>query len=698
MKLFRYIVFVCLSALALSGCKESGMGVDGDMGAVQFGVNTDPRADLYSVSTKSVEADPVYSLKIFKGSKEVAFYEDYTKIEKLTLAAGKYKFVVEGGKDNAVAIDEPYFKGEQDVFIVAGQTADVVITAKLANVRLSVEMSQIIKDNFKDYSFTVRGLELTKTMIEQGKSLFVSAEITEFNWMLKVVNNQDSESAFGRSVTNVVPRSHYHFRFDVDNSAGLEDGSAILNLTVDNSLTLIEEDINISLEKKEIPSFVYDNSSIVLGQQVVVNEIKRGANFKVNIKTVAGLKELKVRHASEALDLMDVERMFFPSSAPLEQAQKLHDKGIDWSALGGTMSSSIDFSVLANSAALGEYRFYITVVDNENQSVDCVVDFVVLPDQDHITKPAVYGAKYADFNGEWCTLEVPDGLTFQYRSENEEQWSEVAPENIVMGKGKAFSARVKGLIPLTKYFVRTYAPSSQKQGQEVDFTTFDAPEIPNMSFEESYWSGGYWYPNASGGNSYWATGNDGVVAGPVSMSANNYSTDDAVKGKAIYMKSVPITFSLSPVKFAAGSLFTGSYKTDMGTPKNSPKFGRPYRGRPLALKGWFKYQPQAINNDKSGVAGDQWGKTDKCHIYISLENWSGATSRPGSPRVVGYGEFKTDETITQYREFYIPIDYKDQTSIPTHVVLAATASHLGGDFCGGNGSEIWIDEFELVWE
>lgn len=702
MNIFKYIAICVLSMLAISSCKQNDIG-GGELGTVQFGVATDPRADMYSVSTRSVESDPVYRLTIYKSKTQVGFYEDYTKIEKLTLGAGKYIFVVEGGQDNPVAIDEPYFKGEEEVNVVAGQTVEVSIVAKLANVRLSATVSQIIKDNFKDYSFTVRGVELTKTMIEQGKSLFISASVPEFTWAIYLKNNQDVESAFSKEITDVVPRSHYKFAFDIDNTAGLEDGSAVLNLEVDNSVDLIESDIDISLEKKELPSFKYDNPNLVFGEQSVVNEVTRGANFKVAIKSVAGLKELKLRHSSIALDAVGIPRLFKPNSMDLGQAEDVNRKGITWSALGGTVTSWIDFSALANTAPLGVYTLYVTVVDAENQSVDCVVDFVVLPDQNHITKAAQYGAKYAVLNGEWCTITKPAGMTFQYRAENAADWITVSSQSVTDGKGKNFSARIVDLTPLTKYVYRTYSADEtledeKELGQQMDFTTFDAPEIPNLKFDEGYWGGNNWFFNATGGNSYWASGNEGVTQSIVGMSANNIGTDDAVSGKACRLTSVPITMSLSPVKFAAGSIFTGTYSTDMGNPANSPKFGRPYKGRPMALKGWFKYKPVNINNDKDGVAGDQWGKLDKCHIYISLEDWAGSSSRPGSPRIIGYGEFKTDRTVTAYEEFYIPIEYRDPSRIPTHVVLAITASHLGGAFCGGNGSELFVDEFELVWQ
>lgn len=688
-----------LVAVVMASCAKGGDPMDGPTGDVQLGVTTDVRADVYRVSTRGLESDPTYRLTIFKGTKVVATYDDYTTAGTLKLPQGSYKFVVESGTNQSVAVDAPYFRGEQMVKIVAGDTLDVDMQAKLANVRLSVEFSQLIKDNFKDYSFKVRDVTLTKAQIDRGVSLFVSADVPEFSWQLAMMNNQNVEAGFSQVVIDVEPCRHYRFMFDIDNSAGAEDGSAILNLTVFTEVDRIEHDIDISLENKPLPTFVYQDGSLTLGEQVVVNELTRGANLKVNMTSEGTLSSLRVRHASAALDLIGFPRLIKPVEMSLEQIGVIAAKGVSFSALGGTASSWVDFSALAATAPLGEYRFYVTVEDVQGQSVDCVVDFVVLPDQDHFTKSPEVGAKYAVFNGEWCTLVVPDGLTFQYRKASEGSWIDVPQDQVKMGNGKAFSARVIGLEPLTKYVVRTYSPAAgEKQGQHLEFTTFGAPDIPNLRFDEGYWGGNNWYPNASGGNSYWATGNEGVTQGIVGMSANNVGTDDAVSGKALKMTSVPINLGVSPVKFAAGSVFTGTYSTDMSNPANSPKFGRPYIGRPLALKGWFKYKPVNINNDKNGVTGDQWGKLDKCHIYISLEDWAGATSRPGSPRIIGYGEFKTDRTVTSYEEFYIKVDYNDPTRLPTHVVVAATASHFGGNFGGGNGSEMFIDDFELVWE
>lgn len=703
MNRYRYILSLVVLSLFFIGCKAVDGPQGGGEGEVKFSVDTDVKTEIYNVSTKAGET-PTYRLLIYRDQTLVKSFDDYTTIQSVKLPAGAYRFVVESGQDLAAAIDAPYFKGEQAVTIKAGETVSATITAKLANVRISTEVSQLIKDNFSDYSIRIGDLmTISKEDILAGRSLYISASSKEFLWTLTLVNNQNVVSTFHETVKDVEPCTHYKFKFDID-SAAENEGQVMLDLSVDTSVEHIDVDIDISLEKKELP-YMQPTTGFKLGEQIVVNEVTRAVELKIDMFASGLLKTLKIRHTNAWLDEQRVPYTFEANAIGSGGVfADIKNAGIEWSPiLTGSSKVFLDFTKLASKAPLGEYKFYITLQDQANQVVEEVLYFVVLPDQDHITKPVQYGAKYAVLNGEWCTLSVPDGLSFQYKKKSDADWTILDPTNVVMGEGKNFSARITDLQPLTQYMARTYAPASgDKQGQIVEFTTFDAPEIPNLNFDKAHSEGKYWYPNASGGNSYWATGNDGVVAGPVNMNANNTEElIDVVKagGKAVRLRSVPITFSLSPVKFAAGSIFTGSYSTDMGNPINSVRFGRPYKGRPLALKGYYKYNPVIINNNKynGGVSGVS-GTMDRCHIYISLEDWGGSNSRPGSPRVIGYGELKSNEKQSTYKEFRIDVQYSDPSRLPTHVVIAATASEFGGLFCGGEGSEMLIDEFELIWQ
>ena len=145
---------------------------------------------------------------------------------------------------------------------------------------------------------------------------------------------------------------------------------------------------------------------------------------------------------------------------------------------------------------------------------------------------------------------------------------------------------------------------------------------------------------------------------------------------------------------AAGNLFIGDYKTNAQSPKDSPKFGRSFTGaRPTGLKGWYKYTSKPVDY----VGNPDNLKNDECHIYLRL--WDDKDNE------IGYGEFIGKETVTQYTQFRFDVTYTNKTAKPAKITIVATSSHYGGDFTGmkvtgsvGVGSELWVDEFELLYE
>lgn len=219
-----------------------------------------------------------------------------------------------------------------------------------------------------------------------------------------------------------------------------------------------------------------------------------------------------------------------------------------------------------------------------------------------------------------------------------------------------------------------------------------------MNFDTWTQSGKTWYPNPVADNyddpqAYWATGNQGVTSvGNRDSNVMPVEGTDAYKGKAVKMQTIePMTL----VGAAAGNIFIGKYKTNVGNPASSPSFGRPYSGaRPTKLSGYYKYKSMPISNDGT-VPGNL--KTDQCHIYFKLWNASG--------QEIAYGEFVGSETVTAYTKFEFDIEYSDTESKPATITIVATSSKYGGEFNGlkvvgqvGSGSTLWVDEFELGYE
>ncbi len=701
-------IFLLILATITFGCKErnDGGGSDSTTGNVQLSVATDSRtADHFYESTRAVSDELIYRLTILdKSGEEVATYDDCLSAGDIRLAIGDYTFIVESGEDHSEPlVDAPYYYGESEVSIKGGESTLVHITTKLANARISAKFSDVLMDEnlFSDVTFSIGDQTLTREMVKAGSSIFVDDEMDGFTWKVKVTNVQGLESELSQERRTIEECAHYTFSFDVEEVQNETDGYIGVEIIIDNIVTVFDDDIEINIEKKEAPELT--TVGFVSGVQKIIRDITpRDSQLEFHFEVYAGAKEITIRHENDALEAAGLPKMINLSAITTEIKSIANSMGIEWTTpIYENVNPVVTFTKFAEKAGLGEYQFFVELIDKDDQFVEGDVSFAILPDMEHLTISSQNGAKYAVLNGEWCSLVKPEGLSFQYRVKGNSEWTLIDESliNITSLENKQYSTRIVDLTPLTTYEFRSYSSSVVYENRIKEFTTEDAPEIPNLDFEQSYWSGKYWYPNASDGNSYWATGNEGLVASPVSQNSNTHDTDDAVSGKAVVMESVKINLGISPVKFAAGNLFTGGYKTNMSNPKASAKMGRPYTGRPLQLKGYYKYFPADINNDKNGVAGSGYGKPDYCHIYISLEDWGdpNATSRPSNPRVIGYGEFKTNQTVDTYSQFTIDIDYAEDRK-PTHVVLLATSSHLGEDFAGGNGSKLYIDEFELVWQ
>lgn len=283
----------------------------------------------------------------------------------------------------------------------------------------------------------------------------------------------------------------------------------------------------------------------------------------------------------------------------------------------------------------------------------------------------------------------------EYKKESESTWTTLASEAITKTSSTAFKAELTGLEDGTTYFWRIVAEG--QTSDEATFTTEKIIEVPNLNFDTWTQDGKNWYPNPVADNyedpqAYWATGNEGVTSGLAGgFEANSAPSDDAVSGRAVRMITLG---GVNLVGTAAGNLFVGTYKTNMTKPSASVSFGRPFTGaRPTGLKGWYKYRSMPV--DYVGSPADL--KNDQCHIYVKV--WD------ASDNLIGYGEFVGSETVTQYTEFSFDIAYSNKKAKPAKMTIVATSSRYGGDFKGskvsgsvGTGSELYVDEFELLYE
>lgn len=318
------------------------------------------------------------------------------------------------------------------------------------------------------------------------------------------------------------------------------------------------------------------------------------------------------------------------------------------------------------------------------------------------TKDANPFGKFAYLSGEIETSAPFEGIAeFQYRKAgSSDEWQTV----IATLDNNLYSAKTEEIDFATNYEYKIVVDG--KEGELKTFATETYVEIPNLDMNT--WisngkTGGRicWYANPVAGHlnqtgAYWASGNEGTSVLVVNKGSVTTPTDtEVIAGKAARLSTIT---GVPVAGAAAGNLYIGTFKTNMGKPAESVQFGRPYTGaRPTKLSGYYKYYPKAINY--GSYPEDRPDMTmDECHIYIKL--WDSANNE------IGYGEFISNKEFTSYQEFNIDITYDQQfiKNKPAKITIVATSSRYGGVFDGskvigklGEGSTLYIDELELSY-
>lgn len=299
--------------------------------------------------------------------------------------------------------------------------------------------------------------------------------------------------------------------------------------------------------------------------------------------------------------------------------------------------------------------------------------------------------QFAYLSGTCSLQDAASPVQFAYKKKSESEWKTV---EATKGEGNAYSAKVSPLDFNTEY--EYYILCGDKIGETCGFTTEAFEEIPNLSFDNWTQNGKNWYPNSEASNSYWATGNEGVTT---LGSSNSIPVEgsDARTGKAGKLETVTVAL----VGYAAGNLLIGSYSTNLSDMASSVQFGRSYNGaRPVKLTGYYKYTPGTSMNENGKIPTDRTLTVDECDIYVKL--WSG-------DEVIAESHFITNQTVSEYTRFDLPIEYTNMTKRPDKITIVATSSRYGGEFEGTNmfntkvvgqvaaGSTLWVDDFELSY-
>lgn len=304
-----------------------------------------------------------------------------------------------------------------------------------------------------------------------------------------------------------------------------------------------------------------------------------------------------------------------------------------------------------------------------------------------------------------------DGLVMQWRKAGETEWTEIANSELTVDATDNVTTTLKGLTPETTYECRLRYVDGETEivSDPVSFTTEKQIPLYNGGFENWWMDGNVAYANEQG-VSYWDTSNKGAA----SFGGSNTSQETSIVhggSSAAKLESKYIV-----IKFAAASLYTGSFGDLIGTSGAWLNWGVEHVSRPTALKGYMQYAPANIASsgnqgysDSAPAEAPGRGEPDVCGMYCALLSESLVVDNTDmstfpdwetDSRVIAYGSLKDEQNVNtngQWQEVNIPLVYRDLTRKPTHLLVVFSASKYGDYFHGGKGSLLYVDDFELVY-
>lgn len=700
MKMFNKILCLASALLVMAACNSVVLNEEvQSVGYLSVSLGTDDE-----VTTKAVVApsqDMAFRIEVYKGTElvtEVADHRTVSQSAPIVLRVGKYKVKAVYG-DNQAGFDAPYYVGETEVTITKDDFSTADITCTLANVMVTVDFEQSIKDNFKSYSVFVEdgtgaGITFSSTSANLDAVGYIPATGT-LKWKLTLVNNEGENYVANDAYTDVKARQHYDLKFGLSENVGA-GGYAAIKLVVDNTLIEQEFEIELDFSESELPKvstndgFDLTNEMSVLVGDTSKKELTFNAAEGIRSFVLALDDEVQTR----ASDMVWYELV----EASPDVISALAAKGIKTASIQhGATSVVIDITDYVSSLPTGNFNIDATLYDYKGHVVKCPMDFSVISDVDADMVSLTPWAKFAIAKGKYFSQTAPEGTTFMYKKVSDAAWTTLSTSAITINSAsKTFEAEIGDLQAGADYVIKAVS-AADVNTREVEFRTESAETLYNMSFDDWYKSGKVWYPYAQGANpSVWDSANPGA-ADFIGSSTTPAEGSDAIKGKAARMESMDAI-----ITFAAGNLFVGSF-VDISGIGAKLKWGVPFTSRPVALRGWYKYSPKTINAGEKAYKGQM----DKAQITIALADWTapfdinttdGKFVDFSADYIIAYGRLESSDAHSEYVEFTIPLEYRSLTKIPKYIVISAASSYLGDYFTGGEGSTLYVDEFSFEYD
>lgn len=627
------------------------------------------------------------------------------------------------GDSVPASFEDKHFKAREEFAIGSGETRQLNLECKIANVVVVVDYDESVRDLVSECVFeaghkagklTYEGLEASG---KPGYFMMPSFD-KNISYTFTAKNNlNDGAVTKHGAIENAKPGHKYTVHISQGDPSVSEFGAALFDIEVDETEIEVAEVIEIQMEPV-ITGLTHDISQPIVSTGGAFDECR------LWVQSTSHIEYVEVECPAFTAYLGEGQTKFGVLSMSDEVRQKLEGYGFSYSLITHKndpdnpqfeeMKLRFNENFLSIFAE-GEHTVTITVHDANNLTGVAHVTFTSAKMQlDPL--PSASPAVWADRVTLTATILNPDATNaaIEWRRLGSQQWNRATPAAAPGARAEAgttITATVTGLTAGTTYEYR--AVCDGYESKPYTFSTEAAAQLPNAGFEEWDTSGKAYLVYASGGTMFWDSGNHG------SSTMNKNVTVPATDKKHSGTYSAKLESQFVGIgtigKFAAGNLFVGKYLATQGT-DGVLGWGRPFTSRPKALRGYVHYTPAAITDVASNAPAEYVkGEMDRGIVYIAIvdntktaynsESWPCVVETKttklfdkNGANVIAYGEkvFEGATAGSDMVPFEITLDYRTEDVKACNIILTISASK-GGDYFTGGPSVMYVDDLELVY-
>ena len=641
------------------------------------------------------------------------------------LLADNYVAEAWAGDSVPASFEHKHFKAREEFSIGGGETRQLNLECKIANVVVVVDYDESVRDLVSECVFEAghKAGKLTYEGLEaSGKpGYFMMPSFDKNISYTFTAKNQLTDGTVTKhgAIENAKPGHKYTVHISQGDPNVSEFGGALFDIEVDETEIEVAEVIEIQMEPV-ITGLTHNIDQPIVSTGGAFDECR------LWVQSTSHIEYVEVECPAFTAYLGAGQTKFGVLSMSDEVRQKLEGYGFSYSLITHKndpenqqfeeMKLRFNENFLSIFAE-GEHTVTITVHDANNLTGVAHVTFTSAKMQiDPV--PSASPAVWADRVTLTATILNPDvtNAAIEWRRLGSQQWNRATPSAAPAARAEAgttITATVTGLTAGTTYEYR--AVCDGYESKPYTFSTEAAAQLPNAGFEEWHTSGKVDLVYASGGTMFWDSGNHG------SSTMNKNVTVPATDKKHSGTYSAKLESQFVGIgsigKFAAGNLFVGKYLETKGT-DGVLGWGRPFTSRPKALRGYVHYTPAAITDVASDAPAEYVkGEMDRGIIYIAIvdntttaynsERYPCVVKTKASERslfdknganVIAYGEkvFEGETAGSDMVPFEITLDYRTEDVKACNIILTISASK-GGDYFTGGPSVMYVDDLELVY-